>query len=287
MAKVKLTPVDHDPFVPPLAPEADNPQLGSLLLRIGGGIGEGLLKAAMAPGEAYQSTTPVTTDEMIAPAASMAGMVTLGAGAVPAEADALRAGMGYKLTPVDHDPFAAHEMDIPGTAKKLAKMASEMGYSVGHDASNVSRSQYLTLDHPSLDSSLKIRIADHSLPPSYPNSANIEVGPHGEAVGWANAISALARRIGAPVPGEAASQLAQDEAERIAQEKLTQERSAAYQANQRARAKALENIQNSPNAARVAELQKRLNDPSITGNARKKLNAKLREALGYKFDPNR
>lgn len=52
----------------------------------------------------------------------------------------------------------------------------------------------------------------------------------------------------------------------------------------KAKQEALANAESSPNAARIAELQERLKDPSITGNQRKKLNAKLRAALGYRSD---
>ena len=54
---------------------------------------KGLWEGLMAPGNAYNSTTPMTSDMMIAPAMNMAGLVTLGAGAVPAGANELRAGI--------------------------------------------------------------------------------------------------------------------------------------------------------------------------------------------------
>ncbi|HEX5509844.1 MAG TPA: hypothetical protein VFX37_15190 [Pseudolabrys sp.] len=60
----------------------------------------------MAPGEAYQSTQPITTEQMIKPAADLAGLVTLGAGAAPAEADALNMGIrAYHGSPHDFDAF--------------------------------------------------------------------------------------------------------------------------------------------------------------------------------------
>lgn len=49
--------------------------------------------AVMAPGRALNSAAPMTSDQMIAPAADLAGLLTLGAGSVPAEANTLRAGI--------------------------------------------------------------------------------------------------------------------------------------------------------------------------------------------------
>lgn len=83
-----------------------DPSTGNPVTRIVGALGKQLLNAAMAPGEAYQSTQPITTDQMIAPAADLAGFVTLGAGAAPAEADALRMGIkAYHGSPHDFDAF--------------------------------------------------------------------------------------------------------------------------------------------------------------------------------------
>ncbi len=55
--------------------------------------GSAALDAITAPGRILQSTTPISTEDMIGPALNFAGMLTLGAGAVPAEANALRAGI--------------------------------------------------------------------------------------------------------------------------------------------------------------------------------------------------
>jgi hypothetical protein len=81
---------------PPLSQLGGAPQtfgtgrFGNLLANLGRSAA-GIL---LAPGQIYQSQTPVTTGQMIKPAADIAMMTTLGAGAVPAEADALRMGMG-------------------------------------------------------------------------------------------------------------------------------------------------------------------------------------------------
>lgn len=64
--------------------------------------------AAMAPGNAYRSApdNPITTEQMVKPAADLASMVTLGAGAVPAAANDLRMGIrAYHGSPHDFDKF--------------------------------------------------------------------------------------------------------------------------------------------------------------------------------------
>lgn len=66
----------------------------------------GAVKTAMVPGQVYNSDQPITTGQMVGPATDLAGMVTLGAGAAPAEADALRMGIkAYHGSPYDFDAF--------------------------------------------------------------------------------------------------------------------------------------------------------------------------------------
>jgi hypothetical protein len=60
---------------------------------------QGLYQGMMAPGNALASETPITSEQMIEPAMNLAGAVTLGAGAVPAEANSLRAGMAGRSIP--------------------------------------------------------------------------------------------------------------------------------------------------------------------------------------------
>jgi len=68
------------------------------------GLGKTAANAAMAPGNAYKYGG--TVDEMIKPAADLAMMTTLGAGAMPAEADALRMGIrAYHGSPYDFNKF--------------------------------------------------------------------------------------------------------------------------------------------------------------------------------------
>jgi hypothetical protein len=96
---VDLVPVDHDPFdysgVGAAMPEAYganapimDPMAKALIAT---------MKTAAAPGQAYNSKTPIPTDQMIAPATDLAGITTLGAGAMPAEANSLRTGMSFPL----------------------------------------------------------------------------------------------------------------------------------------------------------------------------------------------
>lgn len=54
---------------------------------------QGMWEGLMAPGNAYNSTEPMTSDQMIGPAMNLAGLVTLGAGTVPAGANEIRAGI--------------------------------------------------------------------------------------------------------------------------------------------------------------------------------------------------
>ncbi len=70
------------------------------------GLAAALMNTLAAPGKALQSTTPIATDEMIKPAADIAMMTTLGAGAIPAEANTARMGIkAYHGSPYDFDRF--------------------------------------------------------------------------------------------------------------------------------------------------------------------------------------
>jgi len=71
---------------------------------------QGLYQGVMAPGNALASQTPITSEQMIEPAMNLAGAVTLGAGAIPAEANALRAGMAGRRLPADNynGPISRH-----------------------------------------------------------------------------------------------------------------------------------------------------------------------------------
>lgn len=72
------------------------------------GMGAAAWNGFTAPGNALNSTpdNPVTTSQMIAPAANLASMVTLGAGAAPAEANSVNMGIrAYHGSPYDFDKF--------------------------------------------------------------------------------------------------------------------------------------------------------------------------------------
>src|SRR6185312_6054719 len=86
----------------PEAYQDPNQGLAPILQHLGSSIG----KVFMAPGQALQSTTPITSDQMIKPAADLAMATTLGAGAAPAEANALNMGIkAYHGSPHDFDAF--------------------------------------------------------------------------------------------------------------------------------------------------------------------------------------
>ena len=112
-----LVPVDHDPFsgdqaamqpetfVPPFLSDwvkQAAPKDVDILKK----TAQPIINAMMAPGQALASTTPITSEQMVAPAVDMAGITTLGAGAMPAEANSLRMGIkAYHGSPHDFDAF--------------------------------------------------------------------------------------------------------------------------------------------------------------------------------------
>lgn len=65
------------------------------------GLGGAGVSGALAPGRAYNSTEPVTTSQMVGPSLDLASLLTLGAGAVPAEANSLRAGIRPYQSTID------------------------------------------------------------------------------------------------------------------------------------------------------------------------------------------
>lgn len=290
-----LVPVDHDPFQgqdvdwshlnQPFGTVSSGPD-PTPSQRVSDAASDALMAAGAQPYVANHLVSGIGHVLGLTPlAVPMAAADLIDAGNKRDIAGAAQAAIGMVPGVNREEHLLTGEFDIPAIADHLSRMAEDMGFRVGRESSNLSKSEYLHLEHPNLENGLKIRIADHSLPPSYPNSANIEVGPHGEATGWANAIDWLARKIGVQTPEPAASQLAADEAENVRMRQLQAERTAAYVDSQRARAAALEGVKNSPNADRIAELQAKLADRSITGNQRKKLNEKLRNALGYTKTP--
>lgn len=65
----------------------------TFLDKLFGNLVNGTAHAAMAPGQALNSTTPMTSAQMVKPATDLAMALTMGAGAAPAEANSLRAGV--------------------------------------------------------------------------------------------------------------------------------------------------------------------------------------------------
>ena len=71
-----------------------------------GRLAQDAIGAVLAPGRVLQSTEPVTTEEMIKPAADLAGLVTGGSYAAPAQRGASGAGIrAYHSSPHDFDKF--------------------------------------------------------------------------------------------------------------------------------------------------------------------------------------
>src|SRR6185312_8815162 len=72
----------------PEAYQDPNQGLAPILQHLGSSIG----KVFMAPGQALQSTTPMTSEDMIKPAADLGRSTTLGAGCVSQNANGIKKG---------------------------------------------------------------------------------------------------------------------------------------------------------------------------------------------------
>jgi hypothetical protein len=71
-----------------------------------GKLAQEAIGAVLAPGRALQSTEPITTEQMIKPAVDLAGLVTGGSYAAPAQKGASGAGIrAYHSSPHDFDKF--------------------------------------------------------------------------------------------------------------------------------------------------------------------------------------
>jgi GNAT superfamily N-acetyltransferase len=88
-----------------ILPLGRHKQTGKLSLAVPG-IAADLLSALMLPGDVYQGNvlmndpaTGHTSDEVIRRSADLAGAMTLGSGAIPAEANSLRMGLKYSPAP--------------------------------------------------------------------------------------------------------------------------------------------------------------------------------------------
>lgn len=111
-------------------------------------------------------------------------------------------------------------------ADRIASYADRLGYRVGRSSSQQSNSHYLELSHEALpDASLKVRVADHDLPPSYGSAGNYDVRP-GDS--WADVVASLADRVGADLPPSIKG-MQTKEAAQAAAAQAEQMRSPAYQ----------------------------------------------------------
>jgi len=71
-----------------------------------GQLAQDAIGAVLAPGRALQSTEPITTEQMIKPAFDLAGLITGGSYAAPAQRGASGAGIrAYHSSPHDFDKF--------------------------------------------------------------------------------------------------------------------------------------------------------------------------------------
>lgn len=113
------------------------------------------VNGALAPGRALNSKEPLTSEDMIAPAADMAGLVTLGAGVVPAEANSLRAGIR---------PY----QNVPQPLMGYRKSGPQKGF----DETNYSHTQPVEVTFKNGDSftdAVKGMNPDHALERAYRN----------------------------------------------------------------------------------------------------------------------
>jgi hypothetical protein len=119
------------------------------------------------------------------------------------------------------------KMTSRAMSARIGKYAEGMGYNVTPEGSNLSSSQYLTLTHDALPDSLKIRMSDHELPPSYGSPGNYDIRPSDGSF-WAEVVKSLADKVGADVPAPVRSILTKAEAQKAADAAL-QRQSPAYQ----------------------------------------------------------
>jgi hypothetical protein len=114
----------------------------------------------------------------------------------------------------------------------IAKYAKNLGYEAVLDASKLSKSQYISLSHEQLpNETLKIRISDHDLPPSYGPPGDYDVhssNPRQESLAWYEVVKNLSDRLGVPLPRQVqavatrASNVELNQAETLAVQKAEQ-----------------------------------------------------------------
>lgn len=112
---------------------------------------------------------------------------------------------------VSGETMAARPPSPFDLANKIGSYAGQLGYSVEPQGSALSRSSYLSLSHDALpDTTVKVRVSDHDLPPSYgpPGDYDVHYGaPRQFSTDWINAVADLARRVNQQVPAPIQSQL--------------------------------------------------------------------------------
>lgn len=139
----------------------------------------------MAPGNALASTEPMTSEQMVGPAADIAGLLTLGAGAVPAQANTLRAGMSrLKLSPAEErhfDEMLKPQYGIHDEVPSLVKRGGMLEWAQEHTGPLLNW----------VDESRSLRGAGERLPPSFYQGSrlydrmenaptNFKIAPFGE-----------------------------------------------------------------------------------------------------------
>lgn len=184
-------------------------------------------------------------------------------------------------------PYIGDMIDTLKIAEKLESFAREAGLSVEVDGSSLSSSRYLKISDD--EETIKVRIADHIAKPTYEvvnGFADYEVGPHdmGATLDWEVAAVWIAKRFNVAAPAKivtAAEAIKAVEAQAQIERQARNEHDAASTAASRAeKAARLEAARNDDRAARLAELEAKLGDQTVTGNRRKKIHEKIRALLG-------
>lgn len=110
-----------------------------------------IAKIGMIPGQVMQSQTPVTTGDLVKPAFDLAGLVTLGAGATPAEANALRAGLpGRKLPANNYGGPVSRYTDALYREMSPSEALVDLPTSVAHGGYGLGGNRRFYADQPDL-----------------------------------------------------------------------------------------------------------------------------------------
>lgn len=119
---------------------------------------------------------------------------------------------------------------LEAIADRIARYAEQMGFRVSRGYSGSSGSCYVIAEIGADETyrSAKVRVSDHTLPPSY-SPSDIDVEPMGLA--WHEAVERLAEIAGAPLPAPVkahVTRLAKAAAKRTADEARRSAEAAAY-----------------------------------------------------------